>query len=242
MSAIAEAIHAKLNPTPVDISKVLGDVAKLLDASISGVDMPAKPAPVMDLSKIDFEALRKKFKESKRRNTDLEVLKAAIRAQLEKLIRLNKNRADYREKFEDLIESYNAGSRNIEDLFEQLLALSRSLNEEQERHVRENLSEEELTIFDILTRPGPELSTAEKAELKKVTHQLLQRLKALLVINWREKSQARAQIRLTIEDELDRGLPKAYTREIYGRKCSQVFEHVYENYFGEGTSVFTTAA
>ena len=29
------------------------------------VDMPAKPAPVMDLSKIDFAALAAKFKESK---------------------------------------------------------------------------------------------------------------------------------------------------------------------------------
>jgi type I restriction enzyme R subunit len=242
LAAIADAINAKLNPNPVDISKVMGDVVKLLDASISGVDMPAKPAPVMDLSKINFEELRKRFKESKRRNTDLEVLKAAIRAQLEKLIRLNKSRADYLAKFEELIESYNAGSRNIEELFEQLLALSRSLNEEQQRHVRENLSEEELTIFDILTRPGPDLSTAERVELKKVAHQLLQRLKVLLVLNWREKSQARAQVRLAIEDELDRGLPQAYTRDIYGRKCSQVFEHVYENYFGEGASIFSTAA
>jgi type I restriction enzyme R subunit len=32
------------------------------------------------------------------------------------------------------------------------------LNDEQERHVRENMSEEELVIFDILTRPAPELS------------------------------------------------------------------------------------
>jgi type I restriction enzyme R subunit len=51
-----------------------------------------------------------------------------------------------------LIESYNAGSRNIEELFEELLKLSRNLTEEQQRHVRENMTEEELVIFDILTR------------------------------------------------------------------------------------------
>ena len=90
--------------------------------------MPAKPAAVMDLSKIDFEALGKRFKQSKHKNTDLEVLKAAIRAQLEKLIRLNKTRADFAEKFEELIESYNTGSRNIEELFEELLKLSRNLS------------------------------------------------------------------------------------------------------------------
>jgi Domain of unknown function (DUF3387). len=65
-------------------------------------------------------------------------------------------------KFEELIESYNAGSRNIEELFQELLALSRALREEQQRHVREQLTEEELTVFDILTRPGPDLTTEER--------------------------------------------------------------------------------
>ena len=130
----------------------------------------------MDLSKIDFEALRSRFKESKHKNTDLEVLKAAIRAQLEKLIRLNKTRTDFAEKFEELIESYNTGSRNIGDLFEELVKLSRNLSEEQQRHVRENMTEEELVIFDILTRPAPELSAEERAEVKKVARELLDRL------------------------------------------------------------------
>ncbi len=36
--------------------------------------------PAIDLSKINFEALAKRFKNSKHQNTDLEALKAAIRA------------------------------------------------------------------------------------------------------------------------------------------------------------------
>ena len=199
------------------------------DSSITGVDMPAKPAPVMDLSKIDFEALRSRFKESKHKNTDLEVLKAAIRAQLEKLIRLNKTRADFAEKFESLIESYNSGSRNIEELFEELVRLSRGLSEEQQRHVRESMSEEELVIFDILTRPAPELSADERAEVKKVARDLLDRLKQLLILNWRQKSSARSQLKLTIEDVLDT-LPAAYDRPLYSQKCSALFEHIYESY------------
>ncbi len=83
LTAIADAIRAKLNPNPADITGVMGDIGKLLNASITGVDMPAKPAPVMDLSTTDFAALAARFKESKHKNTDLEVLKAAIRAQLE---------------------------------------------------------------------------------------------------------------------------------------------------------------
>lgn len=242
LAAIADAIRTKLNPNPADITEVMGEIAKLLDASITGVDMPAKPAPVMDLSKIDFNALASKFKESKHQNTDLEVLKAAIRAQLEKLIRLNKTRADFAEKFEELIESYNTGSRNIEELFAELLKLSRSLSEEQQRHVRENMTEEELVIFDILTRPAPELSTEERAEVKKVARALLDRLKQLLVLNWRQKSGARAQLKLTIEDVLDAGLPRVYTPEVYQQKCSALFEHVYESYPERDAGVYAISA
>jgi type I restriction enzyme, R subunit len=241
LAAIADAIRAKLNPNPADISRVMGDISKLLDTSITGVAMPAKPAAMMDLSTIDFEALRKRFKESKHKNTDLEVLKAAIRAQLEKLISLNKTRTDFRAKFEQLIESYNAGSLNIEDLFNQLVALSRSLGEEQQRHVREHMTEEELVVFDILTRPAPELSTEERTEVKKVAKQLLERLKALLVLDWRKRQAARARVEDAIKDFLDAGLPPAYSPDLYQQKCSAVFEHFYESYPESDANVYTAA-
>ena len=184
----------------------------------------------MDLSKINFEALGKRFKQSRHKNTDLEVLKAAIRAQMEKLVRLNNTRADFQEKFEELIESYNAGSRNIEDLFNELLALSRTLSEEEHRHVREHMTEEELVVFDILTRPAPELSTEERVEVKKVAKQLLERLKELLVLDWRKRQSARARVEDAIKDALDAGLPRAYSTDLYKQKCSAVFEHFYESY------------
>ena len=105
--------------------------------------------------------------------------------------------------------------------------------------MRENLSEEELTIFDILTRPGPELTTQEHEEVKKVARQLLERLKELLVIGWRQRVSGRARVRLAIEDALDDGLPRAYSKDLYATKCTAVFEHVYESYQGEGRSVYS---
>jgi type I restriction enzyme R subunit len=230
LTTLAEAIRAKLNPSPPDISAAIGQITGLLDESITGHEIRESGPLALDLSKINFEALAQRFKESKHKNTDLEVLKAAIRAQLERMIRLNRTRADFAEKFEALIESYNAGSRSIEELFDELVKLSNSLDDEQERHVRENMSEEELVIFDILTRAAPELSGEERAEVKKVARELLARLKELLVLNWRQKSAARSQLKLTIEDTLDSGLPRAYTPELYQQKCSAVFEHVYESY------------
>ena len=178
LTTLAEAIRAKLNPNPPDISQVMGQINELLDESITGHAIREQGPPALDLSKINFEALAKRFKESRHKNTELEVLKAAIRAQLEKMIQLNRTRADFAERFEALIESYNAGSRSIEELFEELVKFSNGLNDEQQRHVRENLSEEELVIFDILTRPAPELTTAERTEVKKVARELLAKLRA----------------------------------------------------------------
>ena len=240
IATLAGAIRAKLSPNPPDIATILKQIGELLDDSITGMQIRDGGPPAIDLSKINFEALAQRFKESKHKNTDLEALKAAIAAKLGRLVRLNRTRTDFSEKFEALIESYNNGSRNIEQLFDELLKLSNSLDDEQERHVRENLTEEELVIFDILTRPAPELSAAERDEVKSVAKDLLARLKNLLVINWRKKSAARSTLKLAIEDTLDT-LPSAYDRPLYAQKCSALFEHVYESYPERDSGVFATA-
>ncbi len=238
ISTLAGVIRSKLNPNPPDIATILKQIGELLDDSITGLEVREDGPPPIDLSKINFEALSERFRESKHKNTDLEALKAAIAAKLQKLVRVNRTRTDFAEKFEALIDSYNNGSRNIEQLFMELLRLSKSLDEEQHRHVRENLSEEELVIFDILTRPAPQLTAAERDEVRKVARELLTRLKALLVLNWRQKSAARSTLKLAIEDTLDT-LPSAYDRPLFAQKCSAVFEHVYESYPERNAGIYT---
>jgi type I restriction enzyme R subunit len=230
LSTLVEAIRVRLNPNPPDITKIMGGISDILDESITGLAIRKEGPAALDLSKINFQALAQKFKESKHKNTDLESLKAAISAKLEKLIQANKTRADFSQKFEELIENYNTGSRTIEEIFEELLIFTNTLNAEEERHVRENMSEEELVIFDILMRPAPDLTDTEKAEVKRVSRELLAKLKNLLVLNWRQKDSARSQLKLAIQDALDDGLPKAYTKDLYQEKCSAMFEHIYESY------------
>ncbi len=77
--------------------------------------------------------------------------------------------------------------------------------------------------------------------MKKVARELLNRLKQLLVLNWRQKSSARAQLRLAIEDVLDTGLPRAYDQPFYQQKCSALFEHVYESYPERDVGVYSVA-
>jgi type I restriction enzyme R subunit len=238
LSMIAAAIRERTGGEAADISAVMTDVRKVLDESIAADGFRMHDGPgglgqkrgILDISSLDFDALAQRFSKSQRKKVELEQLKAAVRAQLGKLIRVNRTRADYLAKFETLIEAYNNGSRSIDEVFKDLLALSRALTEEQQRHVREQLTDEELTVFDLLTRPGPNLSPEEREEVKKVARQLLERVRVALVLNWREKAQARARVRLAIEDSLDEGLPRAFTPDIYQAKCAVLFEHVFEQY------------
>jgi len=236
LSAIADTIREQLGIEPADISVVMADINRVLDDSIAASGFTIRDGAdrraLIDLSTIDFEALANRFHdESKgRKNIDLERLKAAIRAQLDRMVRANKTRMDFVEKFEELIDSYNAGSRNIDDLFRELVSLSRSLSDEEHRHVRENLTEDELTVFDLLTRPGPDLTTDERDEVKKVARELLRRLRTVLALDWRKRQAARARVEEEIGDVLDAGLPRAYSPELYRQKCGVVFQHVFEKF------------
>jgi type I restriction enzyme R subunit len=143
VTALSEKIREIISPEKADIAEVLRRIGQVLDNSIEGVVM-TQGAPQIDLSRIDFKALAAKFKRSQSQNLDLERLKAAIRAQLDRLIEVNETRVDFREKFASLIEEYNSGATQIEQLFLELLNLSRSLSDEEARHVREQLTEGEL--------------------------------------------------------------------------------------------------
>lgn len=138
-----------------------------------------------------------------------------------------------------MIDEYNSGSMNIDEFFNRLVDLAWSLNEEEKRGLREELTEEELSIFDLLTKPEMKLSKKEEIQVKKIAKDLLEKLKKeKLVLDWRKRQQSRAQVRLTIEDILDKGLPKIYTSELYSKKCDVIYQHIYESYYDADKSIY----
>nr|WP_242490827.1 type I restriction endonuclease subunit R [Pseudomonas aeruginosa] len=240
ISVIAQKIKA-LAP-PVDISEVMQQVEELLDRSIAPVPYIIKDdddQPLHDLSQIDFEKLKEKFDKGRKR-TEAEKLRALLSMKLETMLTENPARKDFMEKFQKLIDAYNSGSMNIEVFFKKLVDLTADLQIEDQRAIRENLSEEELALFDILTKPVPELAEKEKAQVKKVCKELLETLKAeKLVLDWRKKDRARSDVRRTLEIVFDRGLPESYDEGIYNEKCELAFHHIFTSYYGAGESVYS---
>jgi type I restriction enzyme R subunit len=244
LAALGRKIR-ELSPPP-DITRVMQQVEALLDESVAaegyvisapvGEDLSA--SGLVDLSTIDFDALGELFARSPHKRTEAERLKGRIAARLARMVALNPSRLDYAEKFQRMIDKYNAGSKNVEEFFRDLTEFARGLSMEEQRAVAVGLSEEELAVFDILTKPDPTLTKKEEAEVKRVAKELLARLKEeKLVIDWRLKQQARADVEETIKEVLDT-LPQAYDKELYDKKCALTYQHVFSSYLGAGHSIY----
>jgi type I restriction enzyme R subunit len=114
---------------PADISAVMGAVEELLDDSFvqskAGyvIREPASGGCYLDLSRIDFKALRAQFAKS-RKHIEVEKLRGGINSKLAQLIRFNKSRINYYQKFQDLINEYNAGAKNIDAVYAELLSFA----------------------------------------------------------------------------------------------------------------------
>lgn len=84
----------------------------------------------------------------------------------------------------------------------------------------------------------PVLTDKERDEVKKVAKELLAKLKAeKLVLDWKLKTQTKADVERTIRDFFIR-LPKAYSSDLKKSKRAKTYAHVYESYFGAGQSVY----
>ena len=247
--ALFRAIQLKIEALQpeADVSEVMEKVEGLLDESITakgyvirGPVTPYGKKKLIDLSEIDFKALKKEFAKERRR-MEIEKLRGAINSALEKMVRLNKTRVDYLEKFQQMIDEYNQGAANLEEFFERLLKFVKELQEEEKRGVSEGLSEEELAVFDLITKPEMKLTKKEEGQVKSIARELLETLKReRLVLDWRKTQATRASVRVAVEDKLDE-LPRVFTREIYTQKCNAVYQHIFESYYGEGRSVYVGA-
>ncbi len=81
----------------VDITDVIRTIEYVLDKSIETEGYVISELPgerTIDLSRIDFDTLRKKFLEGKK-NIEIARIKKAISMKLNKMVRLNKSRMDY---------------------------------------------------------------------------------------------------------------------------------------------------
>lgn len=225
-----------------EIKELAGQVETLLNESIKLQSYEIKSGDLLDLSQIDFEELQRRILKEKKRAL-LEKLKETINSKLLSMLKLNSFRKQLKEKFEQIIEDYNSGKLTMEQYYLKLVAITNDLTAEERRHLDENLSEEELAILDILTKPEPKLTKKEFDVVKVAAKKLVETIKReKLVFDWRKKQSTRAKLKEAIEAFCDETLPKIYGRELFQDKCNSLFNHFFDNYNNTNENVYVEVA
>ena len=228
-----------------DIDKVMQRVSELLDESVvvnkaesfKAKDFEAqfqiiKRGRTWDLSKIDFDMLRQDFGQAVYKNIEIADLRGFIAHKLELMLAQNSTRGGFAQRFQQIIDNYNAGGSSNEQYFEQLVQFTQDMRAEEERHVREGLTEDELEIFDLLCKETMTQTETQKVKLaaKALLHRLQNEPPKVLVQDWYKTDQTRRIVRSTVAEVLDRELPQeSYDRVLFQAKCDNVFHLVLDH-------------
>lgn len=240
LRGVTEALVEQL-----DIDKVMQRVTELLDESVVVNNAEGfktkefeaqyeiiKRGRTWDLSRIDFDKLRQDFGEAVYKNIEIADLRGFIARKLELMLAQNSTRGGFAQRFQTIIDNYNAGGSSTEQYFEQLVQFSQDMAAEDERHVREGLTEDELEIFDLLCKESMTQAETQKVKLaaKALLHRLQDESPKVLVQDWYKTDQTRRIVRSAVAEVLDRELPQeSYDRVLFQTKCDNVFHLVLDH-------------
>lgn len=227
-----------------DISDVMDGVSKLLDRSVGTREYIIRAAgeeeALLDLNQIDWEQLAITFAANKR--TAARAVGRELEKQIDDAVRKNPTVIHLADRLRQLIADYNAGTLNAEEYLRRLAQLHSSLDDHQRRVIEEDLSEAELAIFDLLTKPAPELTDGELRKVRTAAQRLLTHIEETLVLDWKKKEESKAALRVAIRRVLDDELPEAYGREIFDEKRQAIYEHIYASFGNDGESIYDEAS
>lgn len=183
---------------------------------------------VIDLSKLDLDAIKKTIDGSPYKALEVDNLRKYIEQVLRQMINRNLTRVLFSERYQHIIDQYNAGGTENQDYYEQLLQLIEELKHEQSRSSDMGLEEEELEIYDLLIQ-GKKLTKAEEQKVILASKNLYQKLKAeksnVLVVDWYKDDQPRQNVFDLIQISLDKDLPDSYDKETFDKKSNLLLSH-----------------
>ena len=238
-----DMIHTAVRDGNIENAKI--ELNKVLDFSIKAESLPnevhedsnpdvqeIKVMKTINLSDVDTNDIKSKIRKSPYKNIEIQELRLFIEEKLEKLLEYNKSRILFSERYKAIIDRYNSGNSTNENYFEDLVNFIDDLKEEDERHIKEGLTEEELEIYDLLKKDN--LTEKEEQQVKLSARKLLEALRRedseTNIIDWYKDVQPRQKVRNKVEKILDHYLPTSYKKDVFNLKADIIFNHILEEY------------
>ena len=218
---------------PDKLEKAKNSINELLDQSVL-VAEDARATTInesgkeIDISQIDINKLREKLRFRKNKNLEIANLRTHIEKKIEQMLRKNVTRSDFAERYRKIIDAHNAGGSQNDDFYEMILKFMEELRAEEERHIKEELTEEELEIFDLLRKDRLTKDEEKRVKLaaKELYMTLVARKDELFVVGWQNDSQPKERVRSAIVNCLNNALPDCYDRDVFAAKSNRVYQHI----------------
>lgn len=207
--------------------EINGIISEYVQVNVPGEGLA--PSRQFDISKIDFDLLCREFAKTKRKNLILKDLDDLIQQRLNELLFANPQRINYYERYQQIIDDYNSEQNRatIEKTFMDLMDLANSMDQEEQRYVREGFSsDEELSLYDLLFSEN--LSKQDIQKIKHVAVDLLAKVKAKIaeLDHWTDKQETKAAVDNLIRDTLWAELPECYDEVSISRHRQKIFEYI----------------
>lgn len=231
-----EAIYRKLTERrdTADVSALLKVLHRIVNQAIATHAPGADQASglTVDLSNIDLDKLRKEFaRKVRRKATVIEDIRRIVETKLAQMLAANPLRMNFEKKYQEIIAAYNADKdrATVEETFARMTDLIASIDDEQMRAVRLGLTEEQLAVFDLLSRES--LSGAALEQVKQESRTLLAEVQKLIapLAQWTEKEQTQAEVEIFILDHVYQALPDPpYTEDDKRAAAALVYRHIWQ--------------
>ena len=156
-----------------DTTAIIQRLNEIVSEAID-IQADAEADRIFDISKVNFELLRKEFAKSDRKASDVQDLRTVIQKRLAKMLAENPSLGNFQDRFDEIVVEYNKekDKNTIEATFEALMRLTAEMEEEAQSHVALGLTPEQKPIFDLLIQD--DLSKDEIKQIKAASVSLLQ--------------------------------------------------------------------
>ena len=221
--------HVDTTDLMIEINGIISEYVKI-DADDTVAESDSR---IFNIGAIDFDLLRREFAKVKKKNLVMKDLEEMIQLKLDRLLFNNPDRIDYYERYQQIITDYNneQDRATIEKTFMDLMDLANSLDQEEQRYVREGFeSDEELSLYDLLFRE--DLSKSDIDKIKQVAADLLKKIKSKIaeLDHWTDKQETKAAVDNLIRDTLWDELPECYDEISISEYRQRIYEYVYTRY------------
>ena len=219
--------HADNTDLMVEINRIISENLTLEPTAGTG------DSKQFDISKIDFDLLRKEFAKAVHKKLIIKDLSDLVEERIKQMLLRNPGRMDYYDRYQTIIKEYNEEKNRaeIERIFDELTKLAQDLTQEEKRYVREGFtSDEELSMFDLLFKV--DLSKQEITMIKKVAVDLLAKVKSKIaeLDHWADKPETKAIVDNLIRDTLWAELPESYDEISITTYRKEIYEYIYLRY------------